>query len=137
MTTEFFEDAKHSEPQPILRYAYKKRWIIEKSTTNTREASFGSLVRVVSHLLLTSAVPLLQGAETVACCVSALGQYVPYYQTWYIEISSSITILTPCLGWTPVLHKEVVYMRPRTQAVRKPSLHVAGLQVHATTLSCR
>ena len=117
----------------IYRMLIKKGGIIEQSTRNTKKASFGSLVRVVSHLLFTSAVPLLQGAETIACCVSALGQSVPYYQTWYIEISISSTILTLCLGWTLVLHKEVVYRRPRTQAVRKPSLHEAGLQVHATT----
>ena len=30
----------------------------------------------------------------------------------------------------------MAYRQPRTQAVRKPSLQVAGLQVHATTLSC-
>jgi len=105
MTTESFQNAKHREHYPILPCAYKKRGTTQKSTTNKREASFGSFVRVVSHLLLTSAVLLLQGAETIACCVSALGQYVPYYQTWYIEISISTTILTPCLGWTPVLHK--------------------------------
>ena len=80
MTTKIFEDAKHIEPQPNLPYSYKKGGIIEQSTRNTRKASFGRLVRVVSHLLFTSAVPLLQGAETIACCVSALGQSVPYYQ---------------------------------------------------------
>ena len=105
MITKIVQHAKHRKHHPILPCAYKKRGITQKSTRNKREASFGSLVRVVSHLLLTSAVLLLQGAETIACCVSALGQYVPYYQTWYIEISISTTILTPCLGWTPVLHK--------------------------------
>ena len=45
-------------------------------------------------------------------------------------------MLTPCLGWTPVPHKQEAHRRPRTHAVRKPSLQVAGLQVHATTLSC-
>ena len=53
-----------------------------------------------------------------------------------IEISITITILTLCLGRTLVPHKQMTYRQPRTQAVRKPSLQVAGLQVHATTLSC-
>ena len=44
-------------------------------------------------------------------------------------------MLTLCLGWTPVPHKQAAHRRPRTHTVRKPSLQVAGLQVHATTLS--
>ena len=100
-----------------------------------KRASFDCFARVVNYPLFTSAVPLLQWEGTFACCVSALGQCVPYYQTWYTEISISITMLTHCLGWTLVLHKEIVHTRSRTQAVRKSSLQVAGLQVHATTLS--
>ena len=52
------------------------------------------------------------------------------------EISITITILTLCLVRTLVPHKQMAHRQPRTQAVRKPSLQVAGLQVHATTLSC-
>ena len=47
----------------------------------------------------------------------------------------SMTMLTQCLDWTLIPHKEVVYTWSWTQVVRKPSLQVAGLQVHATTLS--
>ena len=44
--------------------------------------------------------------------------------------------MTLCLVRTLAPHKQMAHRQPRTQAVRKPSLQVAGLQVHATTLSC-
>ena len=105
-------------------------------TRNAKKSSFGSPARVVCYPLLTSAVPQLQSAGTFACCVSSLGHYVPSYLIWYIEISFSIPILTLCLGWTLVPHKQAAYRQPRSQTVRKPSLQVAGLQVHDTTLNC-
>ena len=44
--------------------------------------SFDYVVRAASHHLFTSAIPLLHSAGTFACCVSALGRYVPHYPTW-------------------------------------------------------
>ena len=93
-----------------------------------------TIVQVEICPLFTSAVPLLQCTGTFACCVSALGQYVPYCRTWHIEISISITMLAHCLEWTLVLHKVTDPKWSRTHAVRKSSLQVAGLQVHTTTL---
>ena len=92
------------------------------------------LAQVIDYFLFTSAIQVLQCVGTFACCVSALGQYVPYYQIWYTENYFSMTMLTQCLHWTLVPHKEMVYTWSWTQVVRKPSLQVAGLQVHATTL---
>ena len=99
------------------------------------KASSDYLAQVIAYLSFTSAIQLLQCVGTFACCVSALGQYVPYYQIWYTENYFSMTMLTQCLDWTLVPHKEIVYTWSWTQVVRKPSLQVAGLQVHATTLS--
>ena len=95
---------------------------------------FDYLVRVVVGTIFASAIPLLQCVGTFACCVSALGQYVPHYRTWDMEIFIPITMLTHSLGWTPVLHTTTDHKWSRTQAVHEPSLQVAGLQVHATTL---
>ena len=97
---------------------------------------FDYLVRVVIGTIFASAVPLLQCVGTFACCVSALGRYVPYYRTWETEISIPVTMLTHSLEWTLVLHTATDHKWSRTQAVHEPSLQVAGLQVHAATLSC-
>ena len=84
------------------------------------------VVLVVIGNIFASAIPLLQCVGTFACCVSALGRFVPYYQTWYTEISNPITILTHSLEWTPVLHTLTDHKESRTQAVHEPSLQVAG-----------
>ena len=77
-------------------------------------------VRRSLKLSFTSAIPLLHHVGTFACCVSALGQYVPYYQIWYIVNSFSMTMLIQCLDWTLVLHSDSLYMdlnssRPKYQ----------------------
>ena len=74
----------------------------------------------VDYQLFTNAIHLLQCIGTFACCVSALGQYVPYYRIWYIVNSSTMTILIQCLDWTLVLHSDSLYMglnssRPKYQ----------------------
>ena len=97
---------------------------------------FDFVVRVVIETIFASAIPLLQCVGTFACCVSALGQYVPYYRTWATEISIPVTMLTHSLEWTLVQHTTTDHKWSRTQAVHEPSLQVAGLQVYATTLSC-
>ena len=97
---------------------------------------FDFVVRVVIETIFASAIPLLQCVGTFACCVSALGQYVPYYRTWATEISIPVTMLTHSLEWTLVQHTATDHKWSRTQAVHEPSLQVAGLQVYATTLSC-
>ena len=96
---------------------------------------FDYLVRVVIGTIFASAVPLLQCVGTFACCVSALGRYVLYCRNWETEISIPVTMLTHSLEWTLVLHTATDHKWSRTQAVHEPSLHVAGLQVHAATLS--
>ena len=96
---------------------------------------FDYIVRVVVGTIFASAIPLLQCVGTFACCVSALGQYVPHYRTWDMEIFIPITMLTHSLEWPLVLHTTTDHKWSRTQAVHEPSLQVAGLQVHATTLS--
>ena len=45
-------------------------------------ASFDFVVRATEHHLFTGTIPLLLSAGTFACCVSALGRYVPHYRTW-------------------------------------------------------
>ena len=96
---------------------------------------FDYLVQVVTRTIFASAIPLLQCVGTFACCVSALGQYVPHYRTWETEISIPVTMLTHSLEWTVVLHTATDRKWSRTQVVHEPSLQVAGLQVHAAALS--
>ena len=95
---------------------------------------FDYLVQVVIRTIFASAIPLLQCVGTFACCVTALSLYVPYHRTWETEIYIPITMLTHSLEWTLVLHTLTDHKWSRTQAVHEPSLQVAGLQVHATTL---
>ena len=87
---------------------------------------FDFVVLVVIGNIFAGAIPLLQCVGTFACCVSALGRCVPYYRTWYTEISIPVTILTHSLEWTPVLHTLTDHKGSRTQAVHEPSLQVAG-----------
>ena len=95
---------------------------------------FDYLVQVVIRTIFASAIPLLQCVGTFACCVSALSLYVPYHRTWETEIYIPVPMLTHSLEWTLVLHTPTDHKWSRTQAVHEPSLQVAGLQVHTTTL---
>ena len=79
----------------ILYYAFVK------------ESAFDSIVRANRHHLFTSAIPLLLSAGTFACCVSALGRYVPHYRTRWVAISITSTMLTLSLAWTPDRHRQL------------------------------
>ena len=68
------------------------------------------IAQAVNYQLFTSAVHLLHCMGTFACCVSALGQYVPHYLIWYTGNSFSVTMLKQCLDWTLVLHSDSPYM---------------------------
>ena len=50
------------------------------------------------------------------------------------NLHSRYHVDTHSLEWTLVLHTLTDHKWSRTQAVHEPSLQVAGLQVHATTL---
>ena len=70
------------------------------------------------------------------CLLRFLSEPVrPLLSTWCIRNFFPSTILAQCLDWTLILYKYASNIWSRTQAVRKQSLQVAGLQVHATTLS--
>ena len=71
------------------------------------QASFDCLARAAVHRLFTSAIPLLLTAGTFACCVSALGLYVPHYRTWCTSHSCVVTMLTLSLVWTPDRHRQL------------------------------
>ena len=77
----------------------------------TRNA-FDYIGRAIGHHLFTSAIPLLLSAGTFACCVSALGLYVPHYRTRYIANSFTMTMLTPSLAWTPDRHSQLTDSGP-------------------------
>ena len=66
-------------------YIFMIHQIYSLCTSNVclaENCSFDYVVRAASHHLFTSAIPLLHSAGTFACCVSALGRYVPHYPTW-------------------------------------------------------
>ena len=74
--------------------------------------AFDYIGRAIGHHLFTSAIPLLLSAGTFACCVSALGLYVPHYRTRYIANSFTKTMLTLSLARTPDRHKQLTDSGP-------------------------
>ena len=72
-----------------------------------KKASFDCVARAIVHHLFTGAIPLLLSAGTFACCVSALGLYVPHYRTWCDTDSSMQTMLTLSLVRTPDRHRQL------------------------------
>ena len=73
---------------------------------------FDFIAQAGIHHLFTSAIPLLLSAGTFACCVSALGRYVPHYRTRYSVASASPTMLTLSLAWTPDQHRQLLGSGP-------------------------
>ena len=71
------------------------------------KSAFDSIAWAIRHHLFTSAIPLLLSAGTFACCVSALGLYIPHYRTRYIAHSYTTTMLTLSLAWTPDRHRHL------------------------------
>ena len=74
--------------------------------------AFDYIGRAIGHHLFTSAIPLLLSAGTFACCLSALGLYVPHYRTRYIANSFTKTMLTLSLAWTPDRHRQLTDSGP-------------------------
>ena len=79
---------------------------------NDPKTSFDFITRARRHHLFTSAIPLLLNAGTFACCVSALGRYVPHYRTRSTADSSTVTMLTLSLARTPDLHRQMPLSGP-------------------------
>ena len=89
---------------------------------NTKRTPFDCIARASGHHLFTSAIPLLLKVGTFACCVSALGRYVPHYRTRYIENSFPVTMLTLSLVRTPDRHRQLATSGPEL----KPFVRLAS-----------
>ena len=72
-------------------------------------AGYRTYSQALSHYCLAG--------ELFACCVSALGRYVPHYRTWCSNNSSVQTMLTLSLVWTPDRHRQLTSSCPELKPI--------------------